>query len=195
MTSTLGMAILGSLARAPLTGYEITRSVKGVLHYFWHASHSQVYPELARLESAGLVQVEHIPQHGKPDQKRYTPTQAGRDALATWLVGPLEATSRRSEIAVRAYCSAYAAPQQAGAMFARQASAHTQRLAQFEAYRAHLDGLPDNPVADLASPEFADYAVVMRGIAMEQAQAQWCAWMAQRLQAGGPGEEDSLSHD
>ncbi|MES2017855.1 MAG: PadR family transcriptional regulator [Pseudomonadota bacterium] len=181
MTTTLGMAILGSLARAPLTGYEITRSVKGVLHYFWHASHSQVYPELARLEAAALVQVEHIPQLGKPDQKRYTPTQAGLDALAAWLVGPLEPTSRRSEMAVRAYCSAYAVPQQAADMFARQAGQHAQRLAQFEAYRAHLDSLPDHPVADLASAEFADYSVVMRGIAMEQAQAQWCDWMAQRL--------------
>jgi PadR family transcriptional regulator AphA len=182
------MAILGLLARAPLTGYEITRSVKGILHFFWHASHSQVYPELARLEGAGLVQVEHIPQQGKPDQKRYTPTQAGLDALAAWLVGPLEPTSRRSEIAVRAYCAAYAVPQDGAAMFAGQARQHAQRLVQFETYRAHLEGLPDNPVADLGSPEFADYAVVMRGIAMERAQAQWCEWMAGRLQAAAPAD-------
>ncbi len=183
MNSTLGMVILGFLARAPLTGYEITRTVTGALRFFWHASHSQVYPELARLEAAGLVQVEHIAQQGKPDQKRYTPTRAGLDALAAWLVGPLEPAKRRSEIAVRAYCSAYALPQAAADMFAAQARQHAERVAQFEAYRAHLEDLPDNPLADVGSIEFADYAVVMRGLALEQAQAQWSGWMAERLRA------------
>ena len=177
------MAILGFLARAPLTGYEITRTVAGALRFFWHAGHSQVYPELARLEAAGLVQVEHIPQQGKPDQKRYTPTKAGRDALAAWLVGPLEPVKRRSEIAVRAYCSAYADAQASAAMFDAQAKQHQARMAQFEAYRQQLEQLPGNPIADPATIEFADYAVVMRGIAMEQAQAQWSGWMAERIAA------------
>jgi DNA-binding PadR family transcriptional regulator len=189
MNSTLGMAILGFLARAPLTGYEISRSVAGALRFFWHASHSQIYPELARLEAAGLVLVEHIPQQGKPDQKRYTPTQAGLEALAAWLVGPLEPAKRRSEVAVRAYCSAFAAPAAAAALFAGQAGGHTERLAQFDAYRLHLEQLPGNPVADTSTPEFADYAVVLRGIALEQAQAQWSEWMAARLRPADPAQD------
>lgn len=179
MTSTLGMALLGLLAREPLTGYELSRSLKGAIRHFWQASHSQVYPELARLEAQGLVVHERIPQAGKPDQKRFGITEAGRRALSAWLVSPLEPVAKRSEAALRAYCVAHAEPREAGRFFREQALQHRTRLAEFEAFRTALEA---EPGADIASEAFANTAVVMRGLAFEKAQAEWCEWMAERVE-------------
>ena len=54
---SLRHAILGLLARQPSTGYDLARLFDLSLRTTWHASHSQIYPELARLEEAGMVEV------------------------------------------------------------------------------------------------------------------------------------------
>ena len=53
--STLGFALLGLLARQPRTGYELSQALRRPIGYFWTAGHSQVYPELARLDAAGYI--------------------------------------------------------------------------------------------------------------------------------------------
>lgn len=51
--TTLGYAILGLLSRERLSGYDLTRGMRGRVGNFWSAKHSQIYPELARLEEGG----------------------------------------------------------------------------------------------------------------------------------------------
>ena len=45
----LRYALLGSLADQPRTGYALLKHFQQSLAYAWPASHSQIYPELARL--------------------------------------------------------------------------------------------------------------------------------------------------
>ena len=54
---SLRHAVLGMLASQPGTGYELTQWFDRSLSHAWHASHSQIYPELAKLEAEGLVEV------------------------------------------------------------------------------------------------------------------------------------------
>ena len=52
----------------------------------------QVYNTLGRLESAGLVSGEEVPQQGRPDRRVYRITDAGRAELAGWVTRPVPAT-------------------------------------------------------------------------------------------------------
>ena len=183
MSSTLGMAILTLLSREPLTGYEISRSMKGPIRFFWQVAHSQVYPELARLEKEALVTHERAPGPGKPNQKRYSLTGAGRKALKAWLVGPLEETPKRSELCLRAYGIAQADPRRAKALFQKEAGKHRAWGTELDHHRSELELSAGSTLEDHRSQAFADYAVLMRGIAFERANAEWCAWMAERLNA------------
>jgi PadR family transcriptional regulator, regulatory protein AphA len=79
--------VLGALAMRPLTGYEIKQLVDTSTRYFWAASYGQIYPELRRLEEAGLVESEPDPQGGRR-RNRYTLTESGRDRLRDWLHDP-----------------------------------------------------------------------------------------------------------
>ena len=56
--SKTSYVILGMLRGRPHTGYEIKALVDGSTRFFWAASYGQIYPELKRLEEAGLVKGE-----------------------------------------------------------------------------------------------------------------------------------------
>lgn len=44
--TTLGHVLLGLLARAPASGYDLAQKLKGPVDFFWQARHSQIYPSL-----------------------------------------------------------------------------------------------------------------------------------------------------
>ncbi len=66
------------------TGYEIKRLVEVSTRFFWAASPGQIYPELARLESAGLLTRSEEP-HGGRARNVYWVTEQGERALREWL--------------------------------------------------------------------------------------------------------------
>ncbi len=78
---SLRLAILGSLSSAPASGYDLARQFGLGLGWFWSASHSQIYPELKRLEDAGLVEGSLTTVGEKLEKRVYSITDAGIDSL------------------------------------------------------------------------------------------------------------------
>jgi DNA-binding PadR family transcriptional regulator len=64
----------------------------------WRASHSQIYPELARLQERGLVQEAG---RGAPGSRTWAITDLGRAELDRWLVEVQPNRSQRNETALR----------------------------------------------------------------------------------------------
>jgi DNA-binding PadR family transcriptional regulator len=83
--------ILGMLKLGARTGYEIKTVTDVSTRFFWGASYGQIYPELRRLEAAGLVESEDDAKGGLP-RRAYRLTPAGETAFHDWLVSgsPLE---------------------------------------------------------------------------------------------------------
>ncbi len=82
--SPTARVILGLLAWSPRTGYEIKQITDRSTRFFWGASYGQIYPELRRLEAAGLVDSREEPR-GRVPRRIYSLTKEGRRALDTWL--------------------------------------------------------------------------------------------------------------
>lgn len=77
-------AILAALSRGkPRTGYELNTSFNDVNDRAWHASPSQVYAELTKLEKAGLIDISTRDKRGKTS---YIINDTGLDELRRWLV-------------------------------------------------------------------------------------------------------------
>jgi DNA-binding PadR family transcriptional regulator len=95
---SLRHAVLGLLASHPATGYELTRKFDGSLAHAWHASHSQIYPELGRLEEAGLVEVVG---EGARGSRTFALTEAGRAELSRWMLEVEPSRAIRNETALR----------------------------------------------------------------------------------------------
>jgi DNA-binding PadR family transcriptional regulator len=82
--------MLGMLRLGMRSGYAIKRAADVSTKYFWPTSLAQVYPELARLEHAGLV-TRRDDSQGARTRSSYELTRAGEEALLSWLRSPRDA--------------------------------------------------------------------------------------------------------
>lgn len=76
--------VLGMVRLGARSGYAIKQAADASTQFFWPMSLAQVYPELARLEAAGLLRREADPQGGR-ERNSYALTDAGEEALQAWL--------------------------------------------------------------------------------------------------------------
>ncbi|OLV15541.1 PadR family transcriptional regulator [Deinococcus marmoris] len=187
ISSTLGYALLGLLAREERSGYDLTQALKNPVGYFWFAQHSQVYPELARLETAGLVAHTLIEQADRPDKKVYRLTDMGRAALSAWLNADTELPRKRDELVLKAYSIWLADPAAAARMMREHAQTHAAHLAEFQSGLSNLEGEAGAALWQPDSPWFGVHAVLRRGIGYEREYSEWCEWLAQCLEGTEKG--------
>jgi DNA-binding PadR family transcriptional regulator len=186
--STFGYALLGLLARAPRTGYELSRALRKPIGYFWTASHSQVYPELASLESAGLVRHRVIDGPGPRDTKQYRLSAAGRRALAEWVGVPAAPASGRDEFLLKIYSMWTADPARVRELVATRRGEHRERLATYELIEVEFERDSAAEIADPSTREFSAYATLRRGSSFERHAIAWCDWLLDTLDAAAlPG--------
>jgi DNA-binding PadR family transcriptional regulator len=83
--SKTAYVILGMLRSGRVhSGYDIKAAVESSTRFFWAASYGQIYPELGKLEAAGLIEGVDDPQ-GERRRRAYRLTSAGERALQDWL--------------------------------------------------------------------------------------------------------------
>lgn len=79
-----GRVLLGMIAEGHVTGYAIKAEIERSTRLYWGASIGGIYPELRRLQAAGLVTARDNPRGGAT-RHAYALTPSGRRALARWL--------------------------------------------------------------------------------------------------------------
>ena len=99
---SLRHALLAILAVEPLTGYELTKYFDRSAANVWHAPHSQIYPELRKLESAGLVTAESETRGDHGVKRTYSITDAGRDVLVEWVEEATPPAPERDDFRLKA---------------------------------------------------------------------------------------------
>jgi PadR family transcriptional regulator, regulatory protein AphA len=140
LTGTLGHALLGVLAEGPRTGYALVRHLAQSIAYTWPASHSQVYPELAKLREAGLIRERgSAPRGGRV----YELTDAGLAEVRRWLRETEPSRTVRDESALRLFFLWLLEPDEAEAYLRGEAERARATLAEFEEIAAQED--PDTP--------------------------------------------------
>ncbi|WP_431894400.1 PadR family transcriptional regulator [Nonomuraea sp. bgisy101] len=128
---SLRIALLGLLTAAgPSSGYDLAKSFESSLNYVWQASHSQIYPELVKMASDGLVTAD---AEGARGRKTYTITPEGADQLRAWLREQAPSLTVRSESALQAFLLPVLAPQDAVAVLERLRERYVKKLETLEA--------------------------------------------------------------
>ncbi|MGP3937773.1 PadR family transcriptional regulator [Nonomuraea sp. KM88] len=69
-----------------MTGYNLIKYFDGSVAFVWNAPHSQIYPELRRMERDGLVEVQVVPRGERAEKRIYSITEAGFQELRNWLI-------------------------------------------------------------------------------------------------------------
>lgn len=165
VTGTLGHALLGVLAEGPRTGYALVRHLAQSIAYTWPASHSQVYPELARLREAGLIrETGAAPRGGRV----YELTDAGLDEVRTWLRETAPSRTVRDEAALRLFFLWLLEPGEAADYLRGEVERARAVLVELEAIAAQ----PDSD-----TPKTRAYRVALElGLRSARARVEWAEW-------------------
>ncbi len=169
---SLKFAILTSLTERSGTGIELARRFDKSIGYFWPATHQQIYRELDRLATDGLIR--ELPSEGPPRRgqpRSFEVTAEGAQALREWIGQDDDPEELRSTMAVRVRAAAATGTVEEirGALLhhREQRAAKLQRNLEIE-QRDFTDVAADDARAVL------QHRVLILGIQVERAWVEWC---------------------
>ena len=174
--SSLGYAILALVAAKPQSGYDLARQMKSPLGFLWQAKHGQIYPELARLGDAGLVDFEEIDQTVRPLRKVYAATSVGRSALTAWIAQEPQERPSNDELVIKAFALRRVPSAVAAKMLKIQIENHQRRLAALEQRLAGMEARSGSRIR-MDSTQFGNFAALRRAIGSEREYIAWCGWL------------------
>lgn len=166
---SLPHAVLTSLLEKSTSGYDLARRFDKSIGYFWHATHQQIYRELARMEAAGWLGSYAPPDAGKTRKKHYRVLPAGRAELARWAAEPSAPMDLRDAFTVKLRADAVLDEVDLRGELARHLQLHRARLAQYRAIAAR-----DFPAAPpLGRAQAIQRLILHKGILYEEGEITW----------------------
>jgi PadR family transcriptional regulator AphA len=188
--SATGKVILGMLAARPRSGYEIKQLVDSSARFFWAASYGQIYPELKRLERAGLIAGRDSSQ-GDRQRTVFKLTAAGKRVAREWMAEPPEVLEARDEGLLKLFFAGSIEPKRTAEIARERAAASRAKAAQLRAIAEQVEeaGRPEGPEAQ---PDAGSLLVLRYGIQASEWTAEFFESAAEELErettgAGAPG--------
>ena len=158
---SLPHALLTALAERPCSGLELAGRFDRSIGFFWHATHQQIYRELARLEEAGWVQSTAVEQ-SRGRKRNYELLPAGRKELKRWVVAGDDPKPLRDELMVRLRAEAAIGPLGLQKEMRRRLALHVEKLATYQAIEAK-----DFADADASREDRLRHLVLRAGLMQE----------------------------
>lgn len=142
---SLRYALLAILRVGPLSGYDLQKQFSQSVGHVWHAPDSQIYPELRKMEAAGLVEGEDQLRGERGKRRVYHVTPDGDKAFKEWMDSPLDYQRVRDPAHLRAAYLESASPESAREFFFRHIQVWEGELAQWEGELTHIRNV-SNPM-------------------------------------------------
>lgn len=136
---SLRYALLALLRVGPLSGYDLQKQFSLSVGHLWHAPSSQIYPELRRMESDGLVLGEEQARGERGTRRIYHVTPEGERDYLAWMRSPLDYLRVRDPAHLRAAYLEAVDPADARRFFEGHLEEWRSELAQWEAEIARID--------------------------------------------------------
>ena len=178
--SATGKVILGMVAARARSGYEIKQLVDKSARFFWAASYGQIYPELKRLEDAGLIAGTAAPQ-GARQRTVFKLTGAGRKAAKEWIESEPQTFELRDEGLLKLFFAHSIEPKRAAEIARERAAMAREKAAQLRAIWEAVDhaGKPEGPDTE---PDIGSLSVLRYGIESSEWSAKWFERAAEDLE-------------
>ncbi|CDJ98986.1 Predicted transcriptional regulator [Microbacterium sp. C448] len=142
---SLRYALLALLRVGPQSGYDLQKQFSLSVGHVWHAPDSQIYPELRKMESEGLVEGEDQLRGERGTRRLYHVTPTGDAAFVAWMAAPLDYQRVRDPAHLRAAYLEVAAPDDARAFLRAHIVQWESELEQWEGELRRIDAR-DNPM-------------------------------------------------
>ncbi|MFC4052785.1 PadR family transcriptional regulator [Actinomadura syzygii] len=166
---SLRHGLLGLLAEGPASGYDLARRFSEALGLVWPARHPQIYMELSRLETAGLIEVD---SHGPRGRKAYRLTDAGLAEVRRWLSEVEVDHTFRMETLFRSYFFWLMDPDDLKAHLAREGRFYDEMAQRLRGYAESKDRGEWGTGRQARAMRIALEA----GVRVNQALVDWARW-------------------
>jgi PadR family transcriptional regulator AphA len=136
---SLRHALLAVLTSEPMTGYDLVKYFDGSVAFIWNAPHSQIYPELRRMESAGLLSSTTVPRGERAQKRVYALTDDGYAELHAWGTSLISYPPQRDPYRLRAAFFEWASYEAARRQLREHVNHYMDQLAQWQQMIADLE--------------------------------------------------------
>ncbi|MFE1170954.1 PadR family transcriptional regulator [Streptomyces sp. NPDC058773] len=182
---SLRHAVLGLLAESPASGYDLMKLFNASLANVWPATQSQVYGELTKLTTAGLVEVA---AHGARGRKEYAITEDGLTELRHWLTDVEPSGPQRHDGLLRVFFLGIVTPLEAQTYLLHQA----ERAARNHAALEHLEKTAtwDEEMISVYGRLTMEY-----GLRLSAAEEEWARWAAEEVTSAKARKASALAQE
>jgi PadR family transcriptional regulator, regulatory protein AphA len=177
--SATAKVILGMLAARPRSGYEIKQLVDNSARFFWAASYGQIYPELNRLEDAGLIRGSDASQ-GARQRTVFKLTAKGRRAAEEWIGREPQVFELRDEGLLELFFAGSINPRRAPDIARERAAQAAATAAVLSRLEEGIEGKGQE--GDDYSPDPGSLTVLRYGIELNEWAAAWFERAATKLE-------------
>ncbi|NUP82959.1 MAG: PadR family transcriptional regulator [Nonomuraea sp.] len=174
-------AVLAALLDGEYSGYQLTKIFDVGVSNFWYAAPQQLYAELTKLESDGLVTGREVVQRGRPNKRVFKVTQAGLDELAAFAAAPAKPLLLRDDLAVKVHAADRLDPAPLVAQLLERAQEAAAKLAFFESTLLRLRGDLDEATFLREGERVGPYLSCLAGCRLERQMRDWCLETARTL--------------
>lgn len=180
-TTLLEHSLLGLLAMAPASGYDLRRLLQTTPTRRFSSSPGSVYPALRRIEARGLVRSAADARGSARRRRQYRPTAAGLRDLCAWIRTPVTRAEVAGDIAVPLLRFG----------FAELCMTRSETLAYLERFRselsAHLEDLRSLAESVPVRPHAHRALALQHDVQTRAASLRWVDDALEHLGAGSPG--------
>lgn len=186
-------AVLAALLDGEYSGYQLAKIFDLSVSNFWHAVPQQLYSELAKLETEGLISGRQIIQHDRPNKRVYTVTPAGVDELERFAATPAKPGIIRENLLVMVQAVDHISARAVITQLEERATACAAKIELFEHTLEHLRGGLEEEEYLMSASSVGPYLTCLRGRRFEQENHEWLTRTARllRARAGIPAEEET----
>lgn len=193
---SLRHAVLGVLEARPMSGYELSQFLDSSTGWLWSASHSQIYPLLARLTEAGLVAGDEGVRGEQQRRITYHLTDAGRAELAEWVSTVHPGGAEKDAFWLQAVLLDLASPTDADEVLARHAADQRAIAARAAAHAEDLsrgdtplsrERLSRRPASEHARLRLIKSRVFEAQAQVARTRAEWAESLRRELHELGDG--------
>ncbi|MFJ2237428.1 PadR family transcriptional regulator [Streptomyces sp. NPDC087859] len=175
-------AVMAALLEGEASGYDLAKGFEASVANFWMATPQQLYRELERMETEGLVSARVVQQERRPNKRLFSLTDAGLEILRAYIADvPAKPTAIRDELMVKVQCVDIGDADAVRTAIAERVERSTAKLARYERMRERMLAGRTEDEYFAEADRIGPYLTLLGGMAFERSNLKWGEAALKRL--------------
>ncbi|WP_327721009.1 PadR family transcriptional regulator [Streptomyces sp. NBC_00490] len=175
-------AVMAALLEGEASGYDLAKGFEASVANFWMATPQQLYRELERMETEGLVSARVVQQERRPNKRLFSLTEAGLEILRAYIADvPAKPTAIRDELMVKVQSVDIGDADAVRTAIAERVERSTAKLARYERMRERMLAGRTEDEYFAEADRIGPYLTLLGGMDFERSNLKWGETALKRL--------------